>query len=74
MTSPWNSRPDPRRQYEDFAASELFCHRCRVSRPVRKRLLLILPEGEKYDYVCTACGESVGSQTDTDPNRGLLIP
>lgn len=69
------ARPGPEAQYEDFTASELFCPRCRVSNPVRKRLLLVLPDGEKYDYVCARCGESVGSQTDTDPERGrLLIP
>jgi hypothetical protein len=24
--------------------------------PVRKRLLLVLPEGEKHEYVCRQCG------------------
>jgi DNA-directed RNA polymerase subunit RPC12/RpoP len=63
------------RQYEDFEAAELYCPRCRAAMPVRKRLLLVLPDGDKYDYACTRCGESVGSQVDRDPNRGrLLIP
>ena len=33
------------RQYGTFEASELFCPRCRQSRPVRKHLLLVLPTG-----------------------------
>jgi hypothetical protein len=28
--------------------------------PVRKKLLLILPEGDEYEYLCTRCGSSVG--------------
>ena len=32
--------------------------------PVRERLLLILPDGELYDYLCQGCGGSVGSKTE----------
>lgn len=65
----------PQGQYEDFVASEIYCPRCRMATPVRKRLLLVLLDGEKFDYVCARCGESVGSQTDTDARRNrLLIP
>jgi len=68
-------RQPSRKQYEDFAATELFCPRCRAAMPVRRRLLLVLPSGDKYDYVCTRCGESVGSQVTSDPNRqGIVIP
>jgi len=48
--------------YRDFDARELFCPRCQRATPVRKRLLLILPEGEKYDYTCSVCGTSVGDK------------
>jgi hypothetical protein len=48
--------------YKDFDATELFCPQCRRSVPVRKRLLLILPEGEKYDYNCVYCGSSIGDK------------
>lgn len=34
-------------QYRDFDATELYCPRCNRAAPVRKRLLLILPQGEK---------------------------
>lgn len=49
-------------QYRDFEALELYCPKCRRAVPVRKRLLLILPEGEKYDYTCVYCGTSVGDK------------
>jgi hypothetical protein len=51
-----------RESYKDFDATELFCPQCRRAVPVRKRLLLILPEGEKYDYNCVYCGTSVGDK------------
>ena len=31
--------------------------------PVRERLLLVLPDGDLYDYSCQRCGSSVGSKT-----------
>jgi hypothetical protein len=51
-----------RESYKDFDATELFCPQCRRAVPVRKKLLLILPEGEKYDYNCVYCGTSVGDK------------
>jgi hypothetical protein len=30
--------------------------------PVRERLLLILPEKEIYDYLCTGCAASLGQR------------
>lgn len=55
----------PRPQYGDFDATELFCPQCRRAVPVRKRLLLVLAEGDKYDYTCTYCGSSVGDKMVT---------
>jgi hypothetical protein len=57
-----SSRPPTPESFRDLTASELFCPRCRVSQPVRERLLLVLPDGELLDYVCAACGTSVGSR------------
>ncbi|MRR16480.1 MAG: cytoplasmic protein [Deltaproteobacteria bacterium] len=48
--------------YKDFDATELFCPKCRQAVPVRKRLLLVLSEGDKYDYSCIYCGTSVGDK------------
>jgi hypothetical protein len=50
------------RQFDKFRASTLFCKRCGKATPVRERLLLVLPEKELFEYLCTACGESVGSR------------
>jgi hypothetical protein len=50
--------------YDQFEATELYCPKCRQAVPVRKRLLLILPEGEKYEYICAYCAGSVGAKLD----------
>jgi hypothetical protein len=53
-------------QFDEFEASELFCPTCRTATPVRRRLLLVLPTGNKYDYLCSRCGRSVGDKIDND--------
>ena len=50
--------------YKEFDATELYCARCKRAVPVRKRLLLVIPEGDKYEYICTFCSESVGTKID----------
>ncbi len=55
------------KQFDTFTASELYCPRCRIARPMRERLLLVLPHGELHDYRCTVCGESCGSREVTAP-------
>jgi hypothetical protein len=34
---------------------------------VRRHLLLVLPTGNRYEYRCATCGESVGAKSDDDP-------
>jgi hypothetical protein len=66
----------PRRgaeQFDEFQASVLFCARCKQPQPVRERLLLVLPDGELHEYLCTACGSSVGSRKVTAPPSPLLL-
>lgn len=64
------SRPDA---FQEFQASVLFCGRCRVAQPVRERLLLVLPDGgELREYLCTACGGSVGSRRSSGSGKVLL--
>jgi hypothetical protein len=59
-------RPSPGPEsFQEFQASVLFCGRCQTAQPVRERLLLILPDGELHEYLCTACGSSVGSRKVT---------
>ena len=52
-------------QFENFTASSLYCEKCRAAMPVRERLLLILPDRELYDYLCTNCSSSVGQREIT---------
>ncbi|NPU83621.1 MAG: cytoplasmic protein [Syntrophaceae bacterium] len=60
-------------QFRDFDATQLFCPVCRKAVPVRKRLLLVLSEGDKYDYTCVVCGTSVGDKTVTSANNHRII-
>lgn len=53
--------------YDQMEASLLLCPQCRRAMPVRKRLLLVLPEGDKFDYVCTACGSLCGDKIERPP-------
>jgi hypothetical protein len=52
-------------QFENFTASSLYCEKCRAAMPVRERLLLVLPDKEIFDYLCTGCGSSVGRREIT---------
>lgn len=59
------SMSQPQQQFENFTASSLYCEKCKAAMPVRERLLLILPDKEVYDYLCTECASSVGSREVT---------
>ena len=52
-------------QFENFTASSLYCDKCKTAMPVRERLLLVLPDKEVYDYLCTGCASSVGQREVT---------
>jgi hypothetical protein len=52
--------------FREFEAQSLFCPRCRRAVAVRKKLLLVLPTGNQYDYVCQDCGTAVGGKVDRD--------
>jgi len=52
------------KSYDQFSASLLYCNKCGRAMPVREKLLLILPDGELFDYLCQGCGSSVGSKTE----------
>ncbi len=62
-----------REQYRDFDATELFCPRCRRAVPVRKRLLLVLSNGDKFDYTCVYCGTSVGDKMVTERDNPMVV-
>ena len=52
--------------FEQLEASLLFCPKCREAMPVRKRLLLILPQGNKFDYLCSRCASVCGDKIEPD--------
>jgi hypothetical protein len=52
-------------QFENFTASSLYCEKCKAAMPLRERLLLVLPDREIYDYLCSECGSSVGRREIT---------
>jgi hypothetical protein len=56
-----------RAQFEEMEASLLYCPKCRRATPVRKRLLIVLPEGDKFDYLCTQCGTVSGDKIERPP-------
>ncbi|MCD6153521.1 MAG: cytoplasmic protein [Syntrophobacterales bacterium] len=62
-----------RETYGDFDATELYCPKCKRAVPVRKRLLLVLPNGDKYDYTCPYCGASLGDKTVKQRNNLSLF-
>ncbi len=59
-------------QFKDFEASSLFCPNCRKAQKVRKKLLLVLPDGELYEYRCTICNASLGKQKDSVQRPGII--
>lgn len=57
-------REEKQADFDQLEAMELYCPRCRQAVPVRKYLLLILPDGDKYEYRCRYCGTKVGDKMD----------
>ncbi len=61
------------KQFDQLEATVLFCAQCKEAVPVRKRLLLALPEGDKYDYLCVYCGNSVGTKIEREEQPIKLL-
>ena len=59
--------------FRDLDATELYCAQCKMAVPVRKRLLLVLPEGDKYESFCPYCAETVGIKIDRNQQQTSLI-
>ena len=57
-------RQEPKSDFDQFEATELYCPKCRQAVPLRKYLLLILPDGDRYEYRCQFCGTKVGDKID----------
>ena len=57
-----NARQNKPKQFDQLQATALYCPKCRQATPVRQRLLLFLPDGELYEYLCQYCSTSVGTK------------
>ena len=64
---------DPAVQFRSLNASLLFCPNCKEATPARERLLLVLPSGNKYEYLCSYCGTSTGEKIAQDQQAPTLI-
>jgi hypothetical protein len=53
------------KQFETLRASSLYCRKCGTAMPVREKLLLVLPDKEIFDYLCTGCASSLGQREVT---------
>jgi len=58
------NRNDQTEDFRDLEAIELYCPRCTRAVPVNKFLLLVLPDGDRYEYRCRYCGTKVGDKID----------
>jgi hypothetical protein len=58
--------------FERMEATLLACPHCKRAVPVRKRLLLVLPEGDKYEYLCPQCGSTCGTTVEAPPPLGRI--
>ncbi len=70
---PGPSQADPAAQFRSLNATLLFCPNCKEATPARERLLLVLPSGNKYEYVCSHCGTSTGEKIDQGQQSPTLI-
>ncbi len=71
--APKRSGQQQKKQFEQLRATELYCPKCRRATPVRERLLLVLPEGDKYEYLCVYCGTSLGDKIVKGEPEQLVI-
>ena len=60
-------------QFDQFQATSLYCPKCKTAMPVNERLLLILPDGELYEYRCKRCGTSLGERKVSKQPEPLLV-
>lgn len=66
-------RPQRQAAFDRLEATLLACPKCKRAVKVRKRLLLILPEGDKYEYLCPECGSTCGTTIQADPAMPKLM-
>lgn len=73
MPGPRPPHQNAPQQFEQFKATSLFCPKCQKAQPVRERLLLILPDGELFEYVCQACWTQLGKRRVEQDRPALIV-
>lgn len=53
------------RQFQNLRASSLWCNGCNKAMSVSEKLLLVLPDRELFDYLCSGCGATIGGKEVT---------
>ncbi|HJN02752.1 MAG: cytoplasmic protein [Nitrospinota bacterium] len=61
------------REFKKFQASSLYCPKCKQATEVRERLLLVLPDGDLFNYYCSLCGTSVGKKKDSQTENKKIV-
>ncbi|MFH2012393.1 MAG: cytoplasmic protein [Pseudomonadota bacterium] len=59
--------------FKQLEATSLYCPQCKVAVPVRKRLLIVLPEGDKFEYLCSYCALSLGFKIEPQGKQNKLL-
>ena len=62
--SPDQTSDESAEQFGDLNATSLYCKTCQKPMPVREKLLLNLPDGDLYGYVCVSCQADLGTRRD----------
>ncbi len=53
--------------FSGLEASQLFCPACGRAQPVARKLLLVLPSGDKIGYFCRQCGRQLAAKLQESP-------
>ena len=53
-----------RTSFSQLRAYSLYCPHCNQAQAVVNKLLLCLPQGDKYAYYCQRCGAELGSKIE----------
>ncbi len=61
------------REFKNFQVSSLYCPKCKQATEVREKLLLVLPDGNLFDYSCSLCGTSVGKKKDSQAENKKIV-
>lgn len=64
----------PKEEFKSFQATSLYCPRCKEAVPIREKLLLLLPEGQLFEYLCSFCATSVGTRKETSKKEVKILP